>query len=173
MNTLEAIKLRHSTRGFSDKQLRDADLEAILFAGGQAAVGGADFKSLRLYAVQDPALLKDINDASAKNRPGSNPLYGAPTLVVLASKKSILENIEFTNAGCIIQNMMVAATDLGIDSIYLWMSMYGINGEPELMQRLGFPEGFTCVGTLALGYAAREFPKLKGDEQRIEVTYIR
>ncbi len=173
MNTLDAIKARHSTRGFSDRQISDADLEAILFAGGQAAVGGADFKSLKLYVVQDPDLLKDIDEASAKLHPGSHPLYGAPTLVVLASKQSILEKIEFTNAGCVIQNMMVAATDLGVDSIYLWMCMYGINNDPDLIKRLGFPEGFTCVGTMALGYEAKEFPKFKADEQRIEVAYIR
>ena len=173
MNTLDAIKARHSTRGFSDKQIPDADLEKILFAGGQAAVGGADFKSLKLYAVQDPELLKAIDESSAKMRPGSHPLYGAPTLVVLASKESILKNIEFTNAGCVIQNMMVAAADLGIDSIYLWMSMYGINNDPEIGKKLGFPECFTCVGTMALGYEAKEFPKLKADEQRIEVTYIK
>ena len=173
MNTLDAIKARHSTRAFTDRQIGDADLDAILFAGGQAAVGGADFKSLKLYAVQDPELLKAIDESSAKMRPGSHPLYGAPTLVVLASKESILKNIEFTNAGCVIQNMMVAAADLGIDSIYLWMSMYGINNDPELVKRLGFPEGFTCVGTAAFGYEAKDFPKLKGEEQRIEVTYIR
>ena len=173
MNTLDAIKARRSVRGFTDRQISDADLEAILFAGGQAAVGGADFKSLKLYAVQDPELLKAIDESSAKMRPGSHPLYGAPTLVVLASKESILKNIEFTNAGCVIQNMMVAATDLGIDSIYLWMSMYGINNAPEIVKKLGFPEGFTCVGTMALGYAAKEFKKLKADEQRIEVTYIK
>ena len=173
MNTLDAIKARRSVRGFTDRQISDADLEAILFAGGQAAVGGADFKSLKLYAVQDPELLKAIDESSAKMRPGSHPLYGAPTLVVLASKESILKNIEFTNAGCVIQNMMVAATDLGVDSIYLWMSMYGINNDPEIGKKLGFPEGFTCVGTMALGYEAKEFPKLKADEQRIEVTYIK
>lgn len=173
MNTLDAIKARRSVRGFTDRQISDADLDAILFAGGQAAVGGADFKSLKLYAIQDKALLQDIDASSAKLRPGSHPLYGAPTLVVLASKASILEKIEFTNAGCVIQNMMVAAADLGIDSIYLWMSMYGINNDPELGKKLGFPEGFTCVGTMALGYEAKEFPKLKADEQRIEVTYIK
>ncbi len=173
MNTLDAIKARHSTRGFSDRQISDDDLKTILFAGGQAAVGGADFRSMKLYAVQDPELLKAIDESSAKTRPGSHPLYGAPTLVVLASKESILKNIEFTNAGCVIQNMMVAATDLGVDSIYLWMSMYGINNDPELVKRLGFPEGFTCVGTMALGYAAKETPKVKGDEQRIEVVYVR
>ncbi len=173
MNTLDAIKARHSTRAFTDKQISAEDLDAILFAGGQAAVGGADFKSLKIYAVQDPDLLKAIDETSAKLRPGSHPLYGAPTLVVLATKESILPNIEFTNAGCVLQNMLVAATDLGVDSIYLWMPMYGINNDPEMIKRLGFPEGFTCVGTVALGYAAKEFRKPKADEQRIEVTYIR
>ena len=173
MNTLDAIKARHSSRGFTDRQISDAELEAILFAGGQAALCGADFKSLKLYAVQNPELLATIDEASAKRRPGSHPLYGAPTLVVLASKESILPYIEYTNAGCVIQNMMLAATDLGIDNIYLWMSMYGINEDPELLKRFAFPEGFTCVGTVALGYEAKEFPKIKGDTQRIEVEYIR
>ncbi len=173
MNTLDAIKARRSVRGFTDRQISDADLETILFAGGQAAVGGADFKSMKLYAVQDPELLKSIDEASAKRRPGSHPLYGAPTLVVLASKESILPGIELTNAGCVIENMMLAATDLGIDSIYLWMSMYGINGDPDIIEKIGFPEGFTCVGTMALGYAAKEFPKHRANEQRIEVAYVR
>ena len=172
MNTFDAIKARHSTRAFSDRQISASDLEAILFAGGQAAVGGADFKSMKLYAVQDPALLQAIDEASAKRRPGTHPLYGAPTLVVLASKESILPNIEYTNAGCVIQNMMVAAADLGIDSVYLWMAMFGINGDPELISRLGFPEGFTCLGTVAFGYAAQDFPKVKAEEQRIEVIRI-
>lgn len=173
MNTLDAIKERHSSRGFTDRQISDADLETILFAGGQAAVGGADFKSMKLYAVQDRELLKDIDEASARRRPGSHPLYGAPTLVVLASKQSILPYIEYTNAGCVIQNMMLAATDLGIDNIYLWMSMYGINESPEIMRRLGFPDGYTCVGTMALGYESKEFPKIKADEQRIEAVYLK
>ena len=173
MNTMDAIKARHSTRAFTDRQISDGDLDTILFAGGQAAVGGADFKSMKIYAVQDPELLKAIDESSAKRRPGSHPLYGAPTLVVLASKESILPNIEFTNAGCVLQNMLLAATDLGIDSIYLWMPMYGINEDPELIKRLGFPEGFTCVGAVALGYAAKEFKKPRAEEQRIEVAYIR
>ncbi len=172
MNTLDAIKERHSTRAFTDRQISKEDLDAILFAGGQAAVGGADFKSLKLYAIQDPEVIKAIDDESAKRRPGSHPLYGAPTLIVLATKASILPNIEFTNAGCVLQNILIAATDLGIDSIYLWMPMFGINDSPELISRLGFPEGFTCVGTVALGYAEKEFKKPRADEQRIEVTYI-
>ena len=172
MNTLEAIRARHTTRAFSARQISAEDLDAILFAGGQAAVGGADFKSLKIYAVQDPEVLRAIDEASAKMGHGSHPIYGAPTLIVLAGRESILPNIHFTNAGCVLENMLVAAADLGIDSGYLWLPMFGINSEPKLMERLRFPEGFTCIGTVALGYAEKEFKKPRGDELRIIVKYI-
>ena len=173
MNTFDAIKKRHSTRAFSSRQIGEQDLQDILVAGGQAAIGCADFASLQLYAVQDPALLKEIDEVSAKGNPGSHPLYQAPTLVVVAAKKGFLENIELSNAGCIIQNMMVLAADRGIDSVYLWMAMVGINSSAEVQKKLGFPEGYTCVGTCALGYADKEFPKLKGEGQRLEVKILR
>ena len=40
-------------------------------------------------------------------------------------------------------------------------------------KKLGFPEGYSCVGTCALGYADKEFPKLKGEGQRLEVKILR
>lgn len=173
MTTKEAIRLRHSTRAFSDRQIPEEALQDILFAGGQAAIGCADFDSLKLYVVQDPALLAEIDQVSANGNPSAHPLYHAPTLVVVAAKKGFLENIELSNAGCIIQNMMVMAADLGIDSVYLWMAMAGIQRSPELQQKLGFPEGYFCVGSCALGYEEKPFPKLKGEEQRLEVTLLR
>ena len=172
MNTFDAIKKRHSTRAFSSRQISEQDLQDILVAGGQAAIGCADFASLQLYAVQDPELLREIDEASAKGN-GGHPLYQAPTLVVVAAKKGFLENIELSNAGCIIQNMMVLAADRGIDSVYLWMAMMGINSSEELQKKLGFPEGYSCVGSCALGYADKEFPKLKGEGQRLEVKILR
>ena len=172
MNTLDAIKKRHSTRAFSSRQISEQDLQDILVAGGQAAIGCADFASLQLYAVQAPDLLREIDETSAKGS-GGHPLYQAPTLVVVAAKKGFLENIELSNAGCIIQNMMVLAADRGIDSVYLWMAMVGINSSEELQKKLGFPEGYFCVGSCALGYADKEFPKLKGEGQRLEVKILR
>lgn len=173
MNTFEAINARHSTRAFSDKQISDGDLQRLLFAGGQAAIGCADFESVKLYAVQNPALLAEIDRASAGGNPQAHPLYGAPTLVVLAAKKGFLENIEYANAGCVLQNIMVAAADLGIQSVYLWMAMNGVNSDPAIGQKLGFPEGYFCAGTCALGYEAKDFPKLKGGEQRVEAKVLK
>lgn len=174
MNTFDAIKLRHSTRAFDPaKQIPDEDLNDILFAGAQAAIGCADFDSLKLFAVQDPELLAEIDASSAGGNPDGHPLYHAPTLVVVAAKKGFLENIELSNAGCIIQNMMVLAADRGIDSVYLWMAMAGVNKSEEIQKKLGFPEGYSCVGSCALGYAVKSFPKLKAEEQRLEVKILR
>lgn len=174
MNTLDAIKLRHSTRAFdASKQISDEDLNDILFAGAQAAIGCADFDSLKLYAVQNPELLAEIDLSSANGNANAHPVYHAPTLVVVAAKKGFLENIELSNAGCIIQNMMVMAADRNIDSVYLWMAMMGVNKSEEIQKKLGFPEGYTCVGTCALGYAEKPFPKLKDGEQRLETKIIR
>ena len=173
MNTFDAIKRRHSTRAFSARQISEEDLQDILVAGGQAAIGCADFDSLKLFAVQDPALLREIDEVSANGNPNAHPIYSAPTLIVVAAKKGWLENIELSNAGCIIQNMMVLAADREIDSVYLWMAMAGINGSDELQKKLGFPEGYRCVGTCALGYEDKAFPKLKGEGQRLEVKILR
>jgi len=173
MNTFDAIRQRHSTRAFSSRQIPEQDLQDILVAGGQAAIGCADFDSLKLYAVQNLALLQEIDIASANGNPAAHPLYHAPTLIIVAAKKGFLENIEYSNAGCIIQNMMVLAADRGIDSVYLWMAMSGINSSTELQKKMGFPEGYTCAGTCALGYAEKDFPKLKGNGQRLEVKILR
>lgn len=173
MTTYEAICARHSTRAFTSTQIPDEALEKILFAGGQAAIGCADFDGIRMIAIQNPQVLEKIDKASAGANPKSHPLYNCPTLVVVIARDNRLPNIQLSNAGCVIQNMMVEAADLGIDSVYLWMGMYGINGNEELQKELGFPEGFKCVGTAAFGYGEKVFPKLKAAEQRVAVSYIK
>ena len=173
MNTFDAICARHSTRSFQASQIPDEALEKIIFAGGQAAIGCADFDSLKLIVVQNPELLAKIDSSASGGNPQSHPLYGCPTLVVVIARENRLANIELSNAGCIIQNMMVQAADFGIDSVYLWMGMSGINRSEELQKELQLPEGFKCVGTMALGYAEKSFPKLRAAEQRIAVSYIR
>lgn len=172
MTTMEAIRARHSTRAFSDRQVPLEDVRELLFAGAQAAIGCADFAGLKLYAVRNPELLAEIDKSAAGANPSSHPLYGAPTLIVLAAKKGFLENIEYANAGCVIQNIMVAAADKGIQSVYLWMGMNGVNADPAIGAKLGFPEGYFCVGTCALGYEANPFPKLRGDEQRVDAFIL-
>ena len=113
---------RKATRGFTSDQISDEALEQLLVSGGLAAVGMAGFDSLRLFAIQNPELLKEIDAEASKGfgNPNYHALYGAPTLIAVAAKPRPLEYIELSDAGCIIQNMMLTATELGFDSIYLW-----------------------------------------------------
>jgi nitroreductase len=175
MNTFEAIRKRKATRGFASAQISDEAVEQLIVAGGLAAVGMAGFDSLRIFAIQNPELLSEIDAESSKGfgNPNYHALYGAPTLIVVAAKPRPLANIELTDAGCIIQNMMLTATELGFDSIYLWTSMYGINRSPELMQKIGFPEGFTCAGTAAFGYALKPNEELREPVRRIQSVIIK
>ncbi len=175
MNTFDAIRRRKSTRAFAPRQISDEALERLIVAGGLAAVGMAGFDSLRIFAVQNPELLKEIDEEASKGfgNPQYHALYGAPTFIAIAAKPRPLPNIELTDSGCIIENMMLAAAELGIDSIYLWTGMNALNRRPDLRDKLGFPEGFTCAGTAAFGYAAKPDEKLREPVRRIQAVILR
>jgi nitroreductase len=93
MDALQAISKRRSIRSYKNEQIPDSALEKILAAGSCAPVAG----SFQMSVIQNPELLKKINDITKKamlssgipfsveraSLPGYEPLYGAPTLIVL------------------------------------------------------------------------------------------
>jgi nitroreductase len=168
METLKAIEARKSTRGFKPEQIPDAALEAVLAAGTQAPVGMAAFDSIHFTVIQDAALLKKISDAATKNteREGQDIYYGAPTVIVVSSKEQPIPELAFANAGTIVENFLLAATDLGINSVYVFGSMMGFRNDPGLAAEAGIPEGYKPVSSAALGYATEEMaaaPKVTRD----------
>ncbi len=175
MNTFEAIRKRKATRGFAPRQIGDEALEQLIVAGGLAAVGMAGFDSLRIIAVQNPELLAEIDAEASKGfgNPQYHALYGAPTFIAIAARPRPLVNIELSDAGCIIENMMLMATELGFDSIYLWTGMNALNRRPDLMKKLGFPEGFACAGSAAFGYAAKPNEALREPVRRIQAVIVK
>lgn len=81
-------------------------------------------------------------------------LYGAPTVVLVSSKNEELPGVEYTNTGCIIENMMIAATDHNVDSVLIWGTALAVNANDELRKSLAIPDGFKPAASVALGYAA-------------------
>lgn len=47
------------------------------------------------------------------NKPDMHPLYNAPTLIVVSSKKPepMMENVAYSNAAIMVHNMALAATE--------------------------------------------------------------
>lgn len=176
METLKAIAMRRSTRAFQPKQISEQELDTILRAGCAAPVGMGAYEAVHLTVLQNRELMEEIAEAAAKafGRPDMNPFYGAPTVVIVSGTKNRrVPNIEYANAACIIENMLLAATDLGLGSVYLWGFIRALNDSPDLLKKLDLPEGFTPVSAVALGYPVEPLTGEKKLEKRIAINIVR
>ena len=79
--------------------------------------------------------------------------FGEKTLVVVSSAPAMLNGIEYANAACVLENMVIAAADQNIDSV-IWAGPTAvISQNDELRKQLGIPEGFKPVLCASFGYA--------------------
>jgi len=163
VNTLEAIAKRVSVRNYKPEQIPEETLQTILKAGMAAPVGSSAYDSLHLTVIQDKAILNEIGDAVTElvakvlgRRMNKN--FGAPTMVVVSSKPAKMPGIEMANAATVLENMALAATDLGIDNIIWGGASAVIAQNPKLRERLQIPEGFTPALVASFGYGAAEEP---------------
>lgn len=169
METSKAIAKRKSTRAFSpEKQISEANMEAILAAGCAAPVGMGDYDSLHLTVIQSPEALASINNTVKQTlKIDRDVLYGAPTLVlVCASDTQKAPNIQYSNVACVVENMLLAATDLGIDCVYLWTAANVISADAGLCKEFGIPVGYKPVSGAVFGYAVENDPT----EKELNVT---
>ncbi|MDR1765390.1 MAG: nitroreductase family protein [Lachnospiraceae bacterium] len=173
METLKTIAKRHSTRAFSDKPVPKEALETILAAGSAAPVGGKDYESLHLTVITDKAALdRIVASFQAATKLDRNPLYGTGTFVLVSSKEPKAPGLNYANAACVIDHMLIAAADLGVDSVYLWGVLNALNADAKLLKALGIPEGFTPASGVALGYAAEPSDAEKDLTFRLATNYV-
>ena len=174
METVEAIKRRKTTRSFSAKPVDPDKADTILKAGCLAPVGMDAYSKLHLTLIRNRALLDEIDQISRSEYPNPNvsPMYGASTLIVLSASPRKLPDIELSDAGCVLENMILMATDLEVDNVYLWGVAAAIKKNAALSAKIGVPEGFYPVGCLALGYAAKPKERIRELEMSISLNTI-
>ncbi len=176
MQTLEAIAKRKSTRNFDpDKSVPDAVVDTIVKAGCQAPIGGNQRDSLHLTVCRSRDILDEINQstAAAMKIDARDFFYGAPVVVfVSAAPKQMAPSVEYANAACVIENMLIAATDAGVDNIYLWGAVQALARNPELCAKMGIPEGFKPVSAAALGYSLSGSPEPRELSMSLSANYI-
>ena len=156
METMKAIAKRKSTRDFKPDQVPEDILQKILGAAYAAPVGLGEYNTIQLTVVQDPAMLDTLREAASKAFAGAgkNVFYGAPTLIIVSCTAGQVPELAMANAACIVENMMLAATDLGVDSVYIWSTVPAFRAQPPLARDIGLPGGFRPFASVALGYAA-------------------
>ena len=158
MNTLEAIAKRTSVRAYKEEQIPEDELQKILKAGMSAPVGSGAYDSLHITVIQDRKLIEDIggavNDMVLKMLGRKmDKRFGEPTMIMVSAQPAHMPGIEMANAGCVLENMAIAATDLGIDNI-IWGGAAAVAAQNEdLMKRMQIPEGYKPVLCASFGYA--------------------
>lgn len=148
MEFKEVIKKRYSCKKYSDRQVEDEKLAAILEAG-RLAPTAKNLQEQHIYVIRSAELLAKI-DAATPCR------YGAPTVLVVAFNKDNVftypggrVNSGVEDASIVATHITLAAADEGVDSC--WLNFF----DPDkLAAELGLPENEEILMLLDLGYAA-------------------
>lgn len=157
---LELIRRRRSCRAFEQEAPARQLLEEIIEAG-RYAPSGMNSQRTRFLVAQGETVkkLSAIISRLREDYRDKDCTYGAPVLVVVTNKE---ENPNAkADAGCVMQNMMLAASAVGVGSV--WINQFGSYSQDEqLREVLGLGEGEIVCAALALGMPAGElFPGVR------------
>ena len=147
MELFEAIEKRFSNRKFLDKQISNSDLNKIVKAGMQAPVGRGKYEDMHITVIQNNILLDEISNLTDRS-----VFYNAPTLVIISARDDG-HGFDKENSACVAMNMLLAATALGLGSIYLNLVIGLIKENKNILKKLSLPEGFVPIVGIGLGYA--------------------
>lgn len=152
METLKAMATRKSVREFTDEGITFEDIKKILTAG----MSGPSCMNKRMWSfvvIRNKELLGKL---SVANGLYAGPLRGAALGILVCGdlERALPEAPEYwvIDASIAAQNMVLAAQDLGIGSVWLgcWPCEDRVQEVKELMT---LPENIVPHSILALGYA--------------------
>lgn len=155
--TLQTLKTRRSCRAYKPEQITDAELNAVLEAGTYApsAMGR---QSAKIVVVQDPETRAQLTrmNAAVMGREGTDPMYGAPTILVVLADKNAHCGVQ--DGSLVMGNLMLAAASLRLGSC--WINRAAEEFETEegkaLLRKWGIEGEWIGVGHCILGYPAAE-----------------
>jgi nitroreductase len=171
---MKIIKSRRSVRSFSDKQIKQEELDVILEAG-MYAPSAAGKQAWHFTVIQDQQILDEISSEAKRiyrsmdidflRSIGANDqfhtFFHAPTVIVISGEvNSIAPNSDCAVAA---QNVMLAAESLQIGSC--WISAASVIAQTEegkkIIEKMRLPEDYAPFNSIAMGYkkaARRDAP---------------
>ncbi|MDO5016223.1 MAG: nitroreductase family protein [Eubacteriales bacterium] len=152
MDIFEVMANRRSCRKFSEEKVARAELEKIVLAG-QEAPTAMNKQNLRFTVLRKQEDIAKLQTALAKalDRPDYLGFYNAPNMILVSGPKDSI-NI-FADTGCAMQNMMLAASALGLGSC--WINQFREHCEHEavrdLLKAFKIPEDHFVAAGLVVG----------------------
>ena len=191
----KVLENRRSVRAFRPDALSDEQISRLLRAAKLAPVGSALYRDVHITVVRDQEKLLKLCEAAWKrfssvevvreiageadtdpeagvHRP--NLFYGAPAVFFLSHRRQTLQpGIEWANVTALVQQMHLAAVDMGLGSCYMWGALESMRMFPELDNTalLELPENFEPLLGLAVGYPA-DAPKAARPNREIGVNFV-
>lgn len=180
MDFNKVLELRQSTRKYKAEQITDEQLSALINAANRAPIGSNKYEDVHLTVVQDQDIILkmceaawerfakrqkleevagDTIDKNNKPQQKMNLFYGAPTVIFVSHRKQVLQpGIEWSNVTSVVNQLHLAATDMGLGSVYMWGALESMRMIPELdhTELLLLPEDFEPLLAIAVGYPEDE-----------------
>lgn len=169
MKAFDLLLSRRSVRSYTGESITDDELHMILEAAYAAPVGRARYDTLHITVIKDADYLSRWESAC-----GGSPFYGAPTVILVSSEMAGTpeqDNVRYSNCAIVVQNMALAATELGVGACHIWGAVRTLNVSPELLSELDIPKGKVPCCALAVGKTDERYAPRFVDDGRIETSY--
>lgn len=178
--TLETIKRRHSVRLFTNETIPDEYLHTILNAANMApsAHNQQSWRFIIIKGQKKKELVELVNSKAAEFpksssvllRMASRSIAGAPVVIAVANTGELIEHgtklfqidreqafdffrtMEIQSSAAAVQNLLLAATSLGLATVWLGI-LFLI--KDEVLELLGEPKG-EFMAVIPIGYPAKE-----------------
>ncbi len=179
---LKNIESRKSVRKFTSVQVEKETVQMILKAGFEAP-SGHNSQPVHFTVVRDSKVIEQMNQSTKAimalsdvewiQKFGIHPryhvLHEAPTVIIVSSKDQCYSPIEDSSAA--IQNMLLAATSLGVGSVWIGLISVYLKTE-EAKSLLSIPDGCTARFAVCLGYEDSEKVSTKPARKSEVVNWI-
>ena len=185
MNVVEAIEARRAVRSFTARKIDDAAIRTLLRAAVQAP-SAMNRQPWTFAIVQDPGTLRRYSDrakemlrtrtdptashyAELLGGPAFNIFYDAGTLVVIGVEEA--STYAEADAWLAAENLLLAATDMGIGSCCIGFAVPVLNTE-EVKAELGIGPKGAAIAPIILGYPSVVAPPVPRADPKI-VAWLR
>lgn len=154
MEINQCIKQRHSTRNYSPKKVDDDLIKKILEAAYAAPVAKAKYNDFKIVMLTNTKIIDQFNSILAKSPSEHGPFYNAPILITIIKKVIERERLDGQSAGCIIENMMLAAESISLGTCFVDGPVNNANENQEIRAKLQMKKEEKIIGFMLLGYEA-------------------
>lgn len=161
MELIDAVRTRRSVRRFSNKQIEEEKLQALLEAI-RMSPSWANGQCWRFVVVRDQKTREAVSELSYveaffapkgyKVNPAKKGLAEAPVVIVACAEPTesgVLwdQSYYMTDIGIASQTLMLTAHSLGLGSVFV-----GVFDDKKMHELLGIPDEIRIVGLFPVGY---------------------